>query len=728
MFDPEVARPLAGSPLALMRARTTAGDLAGARTLAEGALAGQTPDVSTAELRFALAAVQLALGDRAASATSYALVGATTHVLAPWARLRQAELLEESDAAAALRLAVPLAAERWVGSERARAVQARALLRTGQTDDAVVRLRALVIAARPNLGAASVALPLADALAQRADVASREEALALYRRVASRAPLADQGRTAESKAAALLATFAPERRLALAEPTLDDALARADALYESARNEPAEQAYAAVATRLSAAGDATRSCTARLQQARARDRRRARVEAAALFVEVAEQCTEPDVKAWARYGAGRAYHSLARHSDAVAQFEALERETPTHRLADDALLRAAIVARDSGDDTGFAERLTVLPTRYPLGDMRGDARFLAAWRLRGQGKLSEALAELDQSLAEGPTETGEDIHGRAAYWRARLLEELGRASDAARAHEALCLAAPLAYYAQLALVQLARLDGARAELVRRAWLGDAREVSLRFPRRPELDTPGFARAVALLRVGEIELAQQEFAALGATGEGADYDALWLVAALFDRAGAYSQAGTLIRQRLNARLDVAPTGRARALWRLAYPQAFAPLVEDAANAEGISPSLVRAIAREESAFDPSARSGVGATGLIQLMSGTARRFAAPLGLPSDSAALRRPEVNVRIGAGFLGFLVRRYPGRPGLVPGAYNAGEGAMDRWRNARATEPLDVFVENVPYDESRRYTRRVLQTWGTYALLDERRLPRFSE
>jgi soluble lytic murein transglycosylase len=734
MFDPNVARPTPGSPLALVRTALGAGDLAGARALAQTALATPPDDASSAELRFVLARVELTLGDRAAAERLLAEVGESTHALAPWARLRRAELLEASDSAEALRVATPLAADggtgapHWAGQARARAVEARSLLRAGRADEALPRLRALVLEARAALGAASVALPLADALALRADPASKEEALALYRRVASRAPLADQGRAADAKATALLATLAEDRRLALAEPTLDDALARADALYESSRNEAAEQSYAAVAARFTAAGDAARSCTARLQQARALDRRRARAEAVTLFVAVADECSDPDTKALARYGAGRALHNLARHDEAIAQFEALERDAPTHRLADDALLRAAIVAREHADDAGFAERLTVLPARYPLGDMRGEARFLSAWRLRALGKPEDALAELDRSLAEGPSETGEDVHGRAAYWRARLFDELGRTADAVRAHEALCLAAPLAYYAQLSLVQLARLEPARADAVRAAWLGEAREVPLLFPRRPELDAPAFARAVALLRTGDVDLAQLELAALGATGEGADPDALWLAAALLDRAGAYGSSMALLRKRLPNRLDMAPTGRARALWRLAYPHAYAPVIDDAATAEGIPASLVRAIAREESAFDPEAHSAVGASGLIQLMSGTARRFAGPLGLPSDAAALRRPEVNVRIGSSFLGFLVRRYPGRPGLVPGAYNAGEGAMDRWQRARSAEPLDVFVENVPYDESRRYTRRVLQTWGTYALLDERTLPRFSE
>jgi soluble lytic murein transglycosylase len=737
-LDPEIARPAPESTLARARARLDAKDPNGARELLTAALAGpERASKGAAELYFLLAKAETARGDRAASLRALEAAGATTLPLAPWARLRRAEALEDTDTATSLSLSAALSAgdprEAWPGRERARAVEARALLRLGRAAEALPRLRALVTAARATTGAASVALPLADALARSSDPAAREEALALYRRVASRAPLAEQGRAADAKASALLATLPEARRTALADRSIEDAFARATALTESGRHALAEEAWAAVATRPDVAADPARRCEAQLQQARALDRRRARTEAAALFITVADTCADADTRASARFNAGRALHNLSRHADALAQLEALEREAPTHRLADDALLRAAVVSRDAGDDAGYAERLTVLPTRHPQGDMRGDARFLAAWRLRTLGRHAEALTELERSLAEGVLESDEGLRGRAAYWRARLLEDVGRRDDAVRAYDALCDAAPLTYYAQLSLAQLARLDAPRAERIRASWLGDrlgdgSRSAPLTFPERAEFARPGFLRAMALLRVDETDLALAELGALGLTGEGADPDALWLTVALLDRAGEYGPAAQLFRKRLAQRLTVPPVGRARALWRVAYPRAYAPLLEESAAAENIGPALVRAIAREESSFDPEARSSVGAVGLIQLMGPTARRFAEPLGLPFDAAALRRPEVNLRVGSRFLGFLVQRYPGRAGLVPGAYNAGEANVDRWRRARPDEPLDAYVENIPFDETRRYTRRVLQSWGVYALLDEQRLPRFWE
>ncbi|MEM6960691.1 MAG: hypothetical protein AAF550_02975, partial [Myxococcota bacterium] len=60
----------------------------------------------------------------------------------------------------------------------------------------------------------------------------------------------------------------------------------------------------------------------------------------------------------------------------------------------------------------------------------------------------------------------------------------------------------------------------------------------------------------------------------------------------------------------------------------------------------------------------------------------------------------------------------------LVPAAYNAGHGAVNRWLRSRGDLPLDAFIETIPFEETRRYTRRVLQTYGVYAWLEEEKLP----
>ena len=147
-----------------------------------------------------------------------------------------------------------------------------------------------------------------------------------------------------------------------------------------------------------------------------------------------------------------------------------------------------------------------------------------------------------------------------------------------------------------------------------------------------------------------------------------------------------------------------------------------IVEREAKRSGIPQALAYAIMREESAFDPEAASGAHAYGLMQLIVPTARTLAKKtgLGVAVDERSLTRPDVNVALGCRFLADLEGRFPKLPWLAIPAYNAGPGAVDRWLSSRTTESFDLWVEAIPYDETRKYTRRVIASFAAYASLYE--------
>lgn len=503
-----------------------------------------------------------------------------------------------------------------------------------------------------------------------------------------------------------------------------DELARGKALAGALRYEEAEQAFEGLAARPEIT--AAERCEARLGQGRAMAQRRARKEAAAFLGQVAQECEAVEVKASARYLAGQALLRSGDPTGARAHYDALQREAPDHSLADDALFAEAVACADGGDADGARKAFAHLIETYPRGDMCGEARLRLAFDARTRRAHDEALAQLDALVAEGGADADEGAEGRTAYWRARTLEDMGRADEAERAYADLARAWPLSFHAQQALLRLRVRRPARAAALVQEWAAGASERSLHFALRPELEGAGFAAALELLRVGETALALREFVELDAIGEGADVELRWLAAALLHHARAHGDAVNVVRKHLEPVRRSVPQGQALALWRIGYPHAFSPSIERAAREGKVPASLMRALAREESSFDPNAVSPARAYGLVQLIEPTARKVAAPLKLPSDPRALKQPEVNLRIGARLVSDLWKRYGGNAALIPAAYNAGSGATDRWLATRTTDALDEWIESIPYGETRRYTRRVLQSYCVYAWLDEKELPRW--
>jgi soluble lytic murein transglycosylase len=130
----------------------------------------------------------------------------------------------------------------------------------------------------------------------------------------------------------------------------------------------------------------------------------------------------------------------------------------------------------------------------------------------------------------------------------------------------------------------------------------------------------------------------------------------------------------------------------------------------------------AVARQESAFDPRARSGANALGLMQLLHPTATLVASRIGIAALSITdLYDPGVNVELGGHHLARLLARYGNRRPLAAAAYNAGEHRVDRWLRERNGMPMDVWIETIPFRETRDYVKNVLAFTQVYGQLLDR-------
>jgi soluble lytic murein transglycosylase len=308
--------------------------------------------------------------------------------------------------------------------------------------------------------------------------------------------------------------------------------------------------------------------------------------------------------------------------------------------------------------------------------------------------------------------------GRAAHFRGRAAAATGDMADARRRWKQVIADVPLSFYMTQSYARLAALDPQEAG--RAIDEAASREEPGVFPssEQPLLRTEGFGLARKLLEVGEIEAARRELAKAGVTGDDAPAEVLLCVGRLYARAGAPELGHAFSRTRVTEFLGHYPAGKWRVAWEVAFPRAFEPIVVRESGANGVPLALTWAVMREESSFVAEARSPSNAYGLMQLIVPTARMVAHGTGIVADETSLKRPEVNVTLGTKHIAQLRRAFPSNVALAIAAYNAGAGAVGRWLDARGGEDLDLWVEEIPYDETRGYVKRVVASLAAYAFL----------
>ncbi len=142
----------------------------------------------------------------------------------------------------------------------------------------------------------------------------------------------------------------------------------------------------------------------------------------------------------------------------------------------------------------------------------------------------------------------------------------------------------------------------------------------------------------------------------------------------------------------------------------YPLPFKKSFEASSSQASISSTWAYGIARSESLFMRDVRSSAGAIGLMQLMPATGRDVAKEIKLPySGLATLVDPESNIRLGTTYLGQMNQRYKGNQVLATAAYNAGPHQVDRWLPERGVIDARIWIENIPFNETRKYVKKVL-------------------
>lgn len=292
------------------------------------------------------------------------------------------------------------------------------------------------------------------------------------------------------------------------------------------------------------------------------------------------------------------------------------------------------------------------------------------------------------------------VRRRATYWAARCLEALGRGVAADSLYASLVTTAVPDLYARWAGARLGVPVSAALPLEA------PRPASLHLLRA---DAPALPSR-ELLAVGLASLAEDAADAEGSA------DPFFLAACAAERY-EFRRATAILKARWPELGTPDEGALPLAVRRAFYPFRQEALIVREAAVNGLPPALVYGVIRQESIFQTAARSGAGATGLMQVMPGTGRyllRKENKRGRPD----LKDPEVNVRLGARYLAMMLNEFDGDRIAALAGYNAGPGRPRRWKKQAPGLAADEFLEAMPLFEPRDYVKKVLFFEAAYAVL----------
>ncbi len=727
--------------LAAARQHYRAGDAGEARVGLEAYLAagGEDPDGSVGLL---LAAVLMEAGDHAAALPHLeapALAGGPLAGEAAMMRGSTLEALERPLDAAAAYGQVPDHSREF---DRARVRLAQLTLDGGDPEAALTALLPLLsdpseLGSRWRPEGLVLLGQCYEARGEEGDLARAHDA---YLRCWATAPL--DGASAEAKAAMdRLADQVPADH----HPTVVDRFSRAAAYHRSGHWNSTIKALEAIADELPD-DDPRIACEAAYYWGRSLHKRRAWAEAASRLSDALDLCADVDeelaVKATYIRAQGLARQGSA--SQAIDVYLQLPARFPEHSYADDGYFQAALLAMDAGDTRRGRELYARQLDELPDGDMYAEAAWRLAWADYRAGATGEAIARLRTLAADPPENLRRRDRLRALYWEAKMLgwpdgegvvvdrpdDAPGLPADLAAAADlfaALAEEHPLSYYGAMAHRRLATLDPARAAAIdgvlvaRRAEaaalpdLPDSWQVDRRFWEQPEREA-----ATALACAGLRDPAIAELSRAAQTAGEWDWSTEQTIAVLAATAGDANRSHN--RMRLRFRTDhpeqlAEPTVPAL---RLGYPLAFGDEVAGAvADKPEVPWLLMQGLVREESAFITRVVSYAGAIGLSQLMWPTARGTAKKMGIQGlRKSDLDDPATNLAIGSTYLMWQRNRFEGNVACALAAYNAGPGAVEKWLKARPGYPVDEWVEEIPYKQTRNYVKSVVESYQHYEQL----------
>ncbi len=403
------------------------------------------------------------------------------------------------------------------------------------------------------------------------------------------------------------------------------------------------------------------------------------------------------------YAAEAEYHLATlqvRIAKSPLAYERVVARYPSNPWAEEALLSLSHHYQKDGRDQEALPYFKRMYEQFPTGRLIDRATWRVGFDEFSHGRFEPAAVIFEKAARERPKTS---YTGAFLYWAARARRELGQEEQARALFLETADRYKHAYHGLVARQALGMLPGGGSST------HPAQEPT------GELPEPFKTRVRSLLLVEQMEAALDELRGAPATAQGQATAAYvqW-------RLGDLRPAITAMKRAYPTYVTEIGDQLPDAVWRIIYPIQYAePLVRRSAEV-GLDPALVAGVILQESTFDPTSMSAVGARGLMQLMPPTGRELGRRTGRTVVASTLHDPAIGLELGTLYLKQMIDGFGGRVERALAAYNAGPRRVSLWTARRRNMSAEEFVDNIPYPETRTYVMTILAAREHYRRIYE--------
>jgi soluble lytic murein transglycosylase len=533
-------------------------------------------------------------------------------------------------------------------------------------------------------------------------------ALAAYRRIYFYSPASTESIEAEAKLAQLNSTTAPA--------TAEEAITRANKLYEAKRYNDAVEAYTDAFTRF----PATQTPQAQLKRGLAASNAKRTPDAISSLSSIP---VSADERAEALFQLTQVYANAKQWEMARGTIAELRKSFPNSPFTPRAMVRAGEIARDAKATSDAANFFRDAVSAYPGTGEVAQAQFEIAWAAHDAKNYQESSRLLTEHLALY-ADKNTDNRGRAGYWAGRDSERAGKLAEARALYEAMQARYSANWYGNLSKERLTSLRNSNApqadfssdQMMMRA-IANLKTVTVAEETIGEAERERVTKADQLANIGIDDWAMEELNVAAQTAPTSPRVNL-AIAGIYRTEGQNLQAFNTLKKSYPDYSQMKPEELTREEWDVFYPLDYWDIIVQEARAKRLDPHQVAGLIRQESVFNPRAVSPAKAYGLMQLIVPTGQAMAKKYGIDRTVTvdSLFEPKLNIQLGTGYMRDQFDKF-GRIEYVAVAYNAGPGRVPQWRATLPAE-MDEFAEAIPFKETRGYVQAVVRNTLQYQRL----------